>query len=402
MRVVVVGASLAGVRTAQALRRSGYDGELTLLDGHPAVAPDRPPLSKTFLSGADAEPRPLLAPAQLDALALDLRLGTPAVALDTASREIALAFGSALGYDRLVLACGSAPRTIPALAGRGGVHLLRTELDATALRDALPAGSRLVVVGGGFIGAEVAWTAHQRGVAVTVVEPQPALMLRGLGPELGALLTDRHRAAGIDVRVGVGVGDLVGDPVTSVRLSDGTEVPAEVVLVGVGTAPCTGWLAGSGLTLDDGVVCDERLSAVGVPDVWAAGDVARWRHPRTGTLTRVEHWTNAVEQAPVVAGNVLGAGQEYAGLPYVWSDQLGTRLQVVGRVEPGDEVRYVVGGPADERFVAVTGDGEHLHAVVGLGATRELLPYRKLLAAGAGWSAAVSPGTSPAMPSSSP
>lgn len=402
MRVVVVGASLAGVRTAQALRRLRYDGDLTLVDGHPAIAPDRPPLSKTFLAGTDAEPRPLLAPAQLDALALDLRLGMPAVALDTAAHDITLADGTRVTYDRLVLACGSAPRTIPTLVGRAGVHLLRTERDATALRAALPAGSRLVVVGGGFIGAEVAWTAHQRGIAVTVVEPQAALMLRGLGPELGGLLTDRHRASGIDVRVGVSVAGLEGDPVTAVQLSDGREVAADVVLVGVGTAPCTGWLTGSGLTLDDGVVCDERLAAVGVPSVWAAGDVTRWRHPRTDTLTRVEHWTNAVEQAPVVAANVLGAAQEYAGLPYVWSDQLGTRLQVVGRVEPGDEVRFVVGGPADERFLAVTGDGEHLHAVVGVGATRELLPYRKLLAAGATWADAVSPGTTPATPSTAP
>jgi len=398
VRIVVVGASLAGVRTAQALRRLGYAGSLTLLDAHHRIAPDRPPLSKAFLAGADADPRPLLTEAQLSAMDVDLVLATRAERLDTAGREVLLADGRRLGYDRLVLACGSAPRTVPAF-DVPGVHLLRTEVDAARLRTALAPGTRLVIIGGGFIGAEVAWTAHQRGVAVTIVEPQPALMLRGLGPELGPVLTERHRAAGIDVRVGHGIAGAAAEAVT---LVDGTRLPADTVLVGIGTAPCTGWLDGSGLRVDDGVVCDGTLAAVGVPDAWAVGDVARWSHPRTGELTRVEHWTNAVEQAPTVAANVLGAGQEYAGLPYVWSDQLGTRLQVGGRVQAADQVHFVVGDRDAESFVALTGDGQTVHAVVGFGATRELIRYRKLLAAGATWAEAVSPGTTPATASTAP
>ncbi|MET0740957.1 MAG: FAD-dependent oxidoreductase [Candidatus Nanopelagicales bacterium] len=399
MRIVVVGASLGGVRTAQALRRLGHDGPLVLVDAHDRVAVDRPPLSKAYLAGDDPEPRDLLTDEQASSLGLELVLGRPATGVDLASHEVVLADGR-LPYDRLVLACGSHPRRLGRLTDRAGVHLLRTEVDAVALRDALARAERVLIVGGGFIGAEVAWTAHRRGVAATIVEPLPALMVRGLGPELGQLMTERHRRLGTDVRLGVGVEDVTGERgrLTS-RLTDGETVESDLVLVGVGTVPATGWLEGSGLTIEDGVHCDSTLAAAGVPDVWAVGDVARWWHPRLEEQIRVEHWTNAVEQSGVVAKNVLGDAQAYDAMPYVWSDQLGTRLQIVGRVRPDDQVCFVVGTAHDDAFVAVTGDGEHVHAVVGAGATRELMPYRKALVDGAGWSdvlarsAAVSPGT---------
>jgi NADPH-dependent 2,4-dienoyl-CoA reductase/sulfur reductase-like enzyme len=400
MRIVVVGASLGGIRTAQALRRLGHDGPLVLLDAHHRVAVDRPPLSKAYLAGDDPEPRDLLTDEQAASLDLELILGRAAIGVDLRQHEVVLAGEGRLSYDRLVIACGSYPRRLGRLTDQPGVHLLRTELDAVPLRNALAHAERVLIVGGGFIGAEVAWTCLRRGVAATIVEPLPALMVRGLGPELGQLMTERHRRLGTDVRLGVGV-----EAVTeqrgrlAARLTDGSTVESDLVLVGVGTVPATGWLERSGLTIDDGVHCDSTLAAVGVADVWAVGDVARWWHPRLGESIRVEHWTNAVEQSGVVAKNVLGAAQAYDAMPYVWSDQLGTRLQIVGRVRPEDQVRFVVGSSDSDAFVAVTGDGEHVHAVVGLGATRELMPYRKALVDGARWeevlarSAAVSPGT---------
>jgi 3-phenylpropionate/trans-cinnamate dioxygenase ferredoxin reductase subunit len=379
VRVVVVGASLAGVRTVQALRRLGFDGSISVVDARHAVPCDRPPLSKAVLADASAEPRPVADAASLDA---DLLLGERAVDLDTAAREVGLHGGRRLRYDALVVASGSAPRTIP---GFERALQLRTEDDALALRAALTPGARVVIVGGGFIGAEVAWTASRLGCAVTIVEPLPALMVRGLGPELSEVFTRRHEQAGVVVRTGVGA---VGFDGTAVSLSDGSVVPADLVLVAVGTAPETAWLRDSGLDIANGVLCDGRLAALDadglpVPGVWAAGDVARWHSGRYGGPVRVEHWTNAVEHAPVVAANIHGTPTAYDGVPYVWTDQLGARLQIFGRVRPQDEVRYVLGGPEDDTFVAVTGGPDGLQAAVGFGAVKQVLAYRKLLVAGA-------------------
>jgi 3-phenylpropionate/trans-cinnamate dioxygenase ferredoxin reductase subunit len=261
---------------------------------------------------------------------------------------------------------------------------LRSAGDSTAIRAACTESARVVVVGGGFIGAEVAWTLHALGRAVTVVEPLPTLMVRGLGPELGAAFTRRHAAAGIDLRMGVGVAAVEGDErVESVLLTDGTRLDADVVVLGLGTVPNTSWLTGAGLDLRDGVVCDARLAAAGAEGVHAVGDVARWRHPRYGEDVRVEHWTNAVESAAVVAANLSGTPTEHCGVPYVWTDQLGGRLQVFGRVRAQDQLR-VVHGHVDDAFVAVTESEGLLQAVVGFGAPRLLMPYRKQLAAGAG------------------
>jgi NADPH-dependent 2,4-dienoyl-CoA reductase/sulfur reductase-like enzyme len=222
------------------------------------------------------------------------------------------------------------------------------------------------------------------------VEPLPALMVRGLGQELGAEFTRRHAAAGVDLHLGAGVAAIEGaDRVTGVRLTDGTLLPADAVVLGLGTVPETGWLTGAGLDLRDGVVCDERLAAAGAEGVWAVGDVARWRHPREGEDVRVEHWTNAVETAGVVAANLTGTPTVHDAVPYVWTDQLGARLQVFGRVRPQDELRVVVGDLGDT-FVALTGGDGLLRSVVGFGAVKALLPFRKLLLAGAGWDEALS------------
>ncbi|HEY3260323.1 MAG TPA: FAD-dependent oxidoreductase [Pseudonocardiaceae bacterium] len=386
MRIVVVGASLAGVRTVQALRRLGSTARITLVDARPEVACDRPPLSKAFLADPATPARPVATREQLEQLDVELLLGWPAARLDAPNRSLELRDGTVLRYDALVAATGSNPRTTPALRPGPGVHVLRTGEHATQLRDRLAEGTRLVIVGGGFIGAEVAWTARGLGCRVTVVEPLPSLMMRGLGPVLGEVLSRRHARSGADLRLGVGVKAIDGG---QVHLSDGCAVPADEVLLALGTTPEVGWLEGAGLRLDNGLICDEHLAAVGAPGVYAAGDLARWWHPRYAEHVRVEHWTNAVEQAPVVAANLTGTPTSYDAMPYVWSDQLGGRLQIIGRVRPHDEIRFVYGGPDEERFVAITGGDGVLQSVVGFGAVRELMPYRKLLVEGGSWAAAL-------------
>lgn len=388
MRVVVVGASVAGIRTVQGLRRRGHSGEIVVVGGEPGapegVACDRPPLSKEFLSTPGTEAAPLATARTLSELGAAL-VHARATDLDLDGRQVVLDGEDAVGFDAVVVATGSSPRTLPGLEPRPGVHVLRTAADATAVRAACAGRPPVVVVGGGFIGAEVAWSLGRLGCPVTVVEPLPALIVRGLGPELGAALTRRHAAAGTDLRMGIGVAGIEGaDRVEAVRLTDGTRLAAGVVVLGLGTVPETGWLEGSGLDLRDGVVCDEHLAARGADGVHAVGDVVRWRHPRYGEDVRVEHWTNAVESAGVVAANLTGTPTVHDAVPYVWSDQLDARLQVFGRVRPQDEVRVVRGG-LDGAFVALTGGEGWLHAAVGLGATRQVLPFRKLLQAGAGW-----------------
>jgi NADPH-dependent 2,4-dienoyl-CoA reductase/sulfur reductase-like enzyme len=392
VRVVVVGASLAGVRTIQALRRLGCDAQVTLIGREPGIACDRPPLSKGFLSDPDATARPLLGPEDLAKLEVTPLLGRSATDLAPAGQTVGTEGGERIGYDALVIATGSAPRLLPGLEPRPGVQVLRTAADAARIKAALSARARVVVVGGGFIGAEIASTGRRMGCAVTVIEPLPALMIRGLGPALSQAMTRRHLLAGTDLRLGVGVAGLEAGAAgqdQAVRLSDGSTVPADLIVVAAGAVPETGWLRGSGLDASDGVLCDGQLAAVGVPGVYAAGDVARWRHPRYAEPVRMEHWTSAIEHAGVVAANLCGQGRTHDSLPYVWSDQLGGRLQIFGRVQPDDDVHYVLGDESSDAFVAITGRADRLNAVVGFAAVRELLPYRKLLLDGAPLSAAL-------------
>jgi 3-phenylpropionate/trans-cinnamate dioxygenase ferredoxin reductase subunit len=390
VRVVVVGASLAGVRTIQALRRLGCDAQVTLIGREPGIACDRPPLSKGFLSDPDATARPLLGPADLAKLEVTALLGRSATDLAPAGQTVGTDGGERIGYDALVIATGSAPRLLPGLEPGPGVQVLRTAADAARIKEALSARACVVVVGGGFIGAEIASTGRRMGCAVTVIEPLPALMIRGLGPALSQAMTRRHVLAGTDLRLGVGVTGLESaSGGQTVRLTDGSTVPADLVVIAVGAVPETGWLRGSGLDSSDGVLCDGRLAAVGVPGVYAAGDVARWHHPRYAEPVRMEHWTSAIEHAGVVAANICGQGRTHDSLPYVWSDQLGGRLQIFGRVQADDDVNYLLGDASSDAFVAITGRQDRLNAVVGFAAVRELLPYRKLLLDGAPLSAAL-------------
>ncbi|MGY4783710.1 NAD(P)/FAD-dependent oxidoreductase [Rhodococcus opacus] len=387
MTIVIVGASLAGVRTAQALRAKGSVEPITMIGSESRQPYDRPPLSKSFLLEALAEDAvDLVSKKDLAALDIDFRLGQPAIGLRVAEREVCLADGSSVSFDSLVVATGSVPRPLQLSTPTAGVHELRTMDDAIALRRDLVAGARVVIIGGGVVGAELASTASQMGLDVTVVEPADSLMERVLGVRLGSHLSEVHRRNGVHLKTGATVTELRGrDRVESVRLSDGTTLSADVVVVAVGSLPATDWLADSGLQLANGVEVDAELRALGTRNIYAAGDVARWQSRRFAESIRAEHWTNATEQAQVVATNILGGSAEHDPIPYVWSDQFGLRLQLAGRIPPDGEIRYVEGDDSSDRFVAVVRDGVSLSTVIARGSVRGFVKYRAMLSQGATW-----------------
>lgn len=348
-RVAIVGASLAGVRAAQELRAQGYDGGIVLIGAEKHLPYDRPPLSKAFLAGTAArESLDLLDAGDLASLALDFRLGVHATALEPANRRILLSDGGSVHADGVVIATGGRPRTLP---GFEGAHTLRTVDDALALRAALVPGVRVVVVGAGFIGAEVASTCRALGLDVVVLEALPAPLAPVLGPELAAVCARLHAEHGTDLRCGVSA---TGMDAAGVHLADGSLVPADVVVVGVGMTPATEWLAGSGLKVGNGVHTDAGL-VTDLPQVVAAGDVARFAGRRH------EHWTNASEQAPVAVANLLAGRtvRTYEPSGYVWSDQYAGTLQLAGHPRPDDTLSFVEGSAADSSFVATfSRDGE--------------------------------------------
>jgi len=386
--VTIVGASLAGLRSAETLRRDGFGGRISLIGDEPHQPYDRPPLSKQVLAG-DWEPeRALLTPAEkLEPLGLDLRLGVRATGLDVAARELEVD-GVAEPFDGLLIATGARCRTLPGTGSPVGVHTLRTLDDCLAIRAALDDGARrMVVIGAGFIGAEVASVAVGRGTSVTLVEALPAPFARVLGQEMGAVVADVHVANGVDLRCGVGVSSVAGEPgAMTVAMADGSDVYADLVVVGIGVVPNTEWLEGSGLTLDDGVVCDPTCLAA--PNVVAAGDVARWTDPRTGESMRVEHWDNAVEQGRHAVRRLLATDEEaevFASVPWFWSDQYDRKIQLAGRPHPDDEVRVVDGSTDERRFAAFYGRRGQLTAVLGMNRPRQVMQGRGLLEQGVGW-----------------
>jgi len=390
-RIAVVGASLAGLRAAESLRRLGYGGALVLVGAEKHLPYDRPPLSKELLQGRWEVDRIGLRRQPYEELELDLRLGVRATALDLAARELVLGDGVREPFDALVLATGASPRRLRGQPDLPGVHLLRTLDDALALRAALEARPRVLVVGAGFIGAEVAASCRARGLQVTLVEPLPVPLARGLGEAMGRVCAELHRDQGVDLRCGVGVSGFQGHQrVERVTLSDGSSVEADLVVVGIGAAPETGWLEGSGLRLDDGVVCDAFCAAA--PGVFAAGDVARWHNPLFGEEMRVEHWSNAAEQGSYVAerlaGTDLGA-QPFAPVPFFWSDQYGVKIQFAGRMRPDDEVRLVAGSLAERKFTALYGRAGRLSGVLAWSRPRDLAKYRRLIAAATSFESAL-------------
>ena len=390
----IVGASLAGIRAAEALRRREFDGPIVLIGDEPHLPYDRPPLSKQVLAGAwDTDRIQLTKPEKLDELDLDIRLGVRATGFDLESRTLRTSDGDEV-VDGLLIATGARCRTLPGTEDIAGVHVLR-DLDQTvALRAELDAEpERVVVVGAGFIGAEVAATCRERGLEVTMVEALPTPLGRVLGEQMGEVCAAVHREHGVDLRTGVGVDRIESGSdgrVSTVVLSDGAEVEAGVVVVGIGVIPNTEWLEGSGLTIDNGVVCDATMLAA--PGVTAAGDIARWPNHRFDEVMRVEHWDNAIEQGVHAAERLLvddATAEPFTPVPWFWSDQYDRKIQLAGRVRPDDEVEIVTGSLEERRFAALYGREGRLVGVLGFNRPRHVMQYKTMIENGTSFADAV-------------
>jgi len=367
--VAVVGASLAGLSTARALRNQGFDGRLTLIGTETRRPYDRPPLSKAFLAGRCDEAALRLERDSED-LGVDWLLGRTATGLD--GRTITLDDGAQLAADAIVIATGARARAL------GGGHLLRTLDDARALRAVLATAHRIVVVGAGFIGAEVASTARGLGLDVAVVEALATPLAGPLGATMGGVVASLHADHGVRLRCGIGVDRLTGD---SVLLADGTHLAADAVVVGIGARPCVDWLAGSGLAVGDGIHCD-ATGATNLPGVYAVGDCAAWYEPRLDRHTRIEHWTAASERPRILARALLGGEPTKPRLPYFWSDQYGLHLQFAGHTDGADEVTVEDGTVAERRFVAVYRRAGQPVAVLGIDSVAVFSRWRRHLETG--------------------
>ena len=375
----------------ETLRSHDFTGDVTVCDSEYTVLYDRPPLSKKFLEGEwDADRIRLRKAQDIEALNATWLTGRRATRLDPQARSVAFADGTVQTYDACIIATGGTVRRLPNQPDLAGVHTLRTLDDASALRDDLQPGMRLVVIGAGFIGLEAAATATKRGCNVTVLEGLPAPLIRGLGEEMGNAVGRVHAANGVDIRCNVKVQEILGSGrVDAVRITNehgATEdVPADVVLVGIGVAPSTQWLADSGLTIDDGVVCDANLQAA--PGVFAAGDVARWPnalYADTEPTMRVEHWTTAAEQGAHAALNALAHLTNrplapYSAVPFFWSDQFTARIQFLGRSTGAEEIRVVAGDLTTDKFAAAYMRKDRLVGVLGVSMPKVVMPSRKLL-----------------------
>jgi 3-phenylpropionate/trans-cinnamate dioxygenase ferredoxin reductase subunit len=380
-RIVIVGGGLAAARTAEHLRRSAFDGSITIVSAEGHLPYDRPPLSKQVLRSelddVTLKPREFY-----DDNKITLALGSAVRSLDTGAQTVTLDDGSQLEYDEVVIATGLVPRRIPSFPSLPGIHVLRSFDESMALREEAGAARRAVVVGAGFIGCEVAASLRGLGVDVVMVEPQPEPLASVLGEQIGALVSRLHRAEGVDVRTGVGVDSVTGqDRVEKVALTDGSEVDTDLVVVGIGSRPATDWLEGSGVEVDNGVVCD-RVGRTSAPHVWALGDVASWQNA-TGHQARVEHWSNVAEQARVLVPSLLG--QELPSnlvvVPYFWSDQYDIKIQCLGEPEADDVVHLVEDD--GRKFLAYYERDGVVAGVVGGGMPGAVMKTRGKIAAGA-------------------
>ncbi|WP_213576031.1 FAD-dependent oxidoreductase [Rhodococcus sp. USK13] len=387
--VVVVGASLAGLRAVTTARENGYTGHITLVGEESHLPYDRPPLSKEYLADGPLTTAHHLPDADTlaDDLDVDVRTGTRATGIALDEHVLTLLEGE-IQYDAALIATGVRARTLPGSDHLEGVHTLRSLDDAASVRAGLDAGARTVVIGAGFIGAEVASAARRRGLPATILEMQNAPLVRAVGSTAGTALAALHSRNGADLRCGVTVEALLGDRrVEAVRLGDGTEIAADLVVVGIGADPATEWLTSSGLGLDNGVVCDSTLHAG--HDVWAAGDVAQWTNRLFDRRMRLEHWTNAGEQAAHAMVNLLDPPRatEYHHVPYFWSDWYGQRIQFAGL--PIGEPVVVSGHWGGDAFVALYRECDRLIGALALNRRGDIMKYRALLARGADWNAAL-------------
>lgn len=431
--VAIVGGSLAGLRAAETLRSDGFSGTIHFIGEETRLPYDRPPLSKEVLGGEmEVANAGLISQEAFDALRLELHLGKRAVGLDVERKAVLLASegegagegaeagGAAaseeIAADGIVIATGARPREMPGTEGISGVYTLRTLDDCLALKAEFATGPKVAVIGAGFIGAEVAATARGLGLDVTVIEMLATPLARVLGDTMGQVMADLHRDNGVDLRLGVGVEKVVageGGRVASVELSDGTSIAADVVVVGIGVIPNTEWLEGSGLEIDNGVVCDETLLAA--PGITAAGDVARWPNRRFGETMRVEHWDNAIEQGIAAARRLLAGGWEqsssgeaggqetgsdsgssesgeavpFTPVPWFWSDQYDRKIQLAGRSSPDGKVEIVTGSLEERRFAAIYERDGKLVGVLGMNRPRHVMQYRQLIVDGASWEEAL-------------
>ncbi len=387
-RIVVVGGSLAGLRSVEFLRRKGFSGRLVLVGAEAHLPYDRPPLSKELLRGEWTPGQVALRKKPYDELNVELVLGQAAVALDTDAQRVELDDGDQVAYDGLVIATGAQVRRLRGQPELEGVYTLRTLDDALAIRQALTARPRVVVIGAGFIGAEVAASCRQLGLSVTMIEALEVPFAESLGATLGHKLLEVHRKHGVDVRVGVGVERVEGTTrVERVVLADGASVACDLVVVGIGVTPATKWLEGSGLSLGDGVVCDATCAA-SVPNIVAAGDVCNWHNPLFDERMRVEHWTNAVEQARHAVETLLAGPDDakpFESAPMFWSDQYDLKIQSAGRPKPGDEVHICHGSLEEDRFVALYGRGGRLVGVATFNQPAKLVQYRRMITERVSW-----------------
>lgn len=390
--VVIVGASVAGVSTADALRAAGFDGRIRLIDAEAHEPYDKPPLSKQALSPAwDADQGALRKPGHFADKGIELVLGRAADAFDAGRRQVTLADGEVVQADVVVLAPGAQPRLLPEDQMIPGVHVVRALDDARAIRAAFGRRPRIVIAGGGFIGSEVASAARARDLDVTVVEVTAQPLELALGPDVAGAINAMHRDEGVRIEAGVGVREVIGDGrAEAVVLTDGRRLDADLVVLGLGVTPATGWLAGSGLDLGDGIICD-RYGRTNVDGVYAVGDAAAWADPVSGAPVRTEHWTTAQQHGVAVGHTIMRADAPKLppAVPYFWSDQFGVRLQSLGRPRGADEVRLRHGGWGSGDFVALYRKADQLVGAVGANAARTLMPYRALIERGERWSSAL-------------
>jgi len=381
-RIAVVGASLAGLRAVEFIRRAKFDGELVLVGAEKHHPYDRPPLSKEVLRGEASRERLALRRKSYDELNVELKLGQRAQALDAGAREVLLQSGEVVSYDGLVIATGGEVRTLPNQPSLQGIHVLRTLDDALAARAALEAKPRVAVIGAGFIGAEVAASARQLGLEVTMVEALETPLAQSLGTRLGRILQEVHERRGVKVLCGRRVERFGGDRrVESVWLDDGSKVDCDLVVIGIGVTPSVSWLRGSGIVIEDGVRCDETL-ATNIPGVVAAGDVASWYNPLFEERMRVEHWTNAIEQARHAASTLLaapGEAEPFESVPMFWSDQFDIKIQGAGRPKPGDELTIVRRGSDDEKLIAIYSRAGRVVGAVAFNQPPKLVQLRMLI-----------------------
>ncbi len=378
--VAVIGASLAGLSAARALRAQGFDGDLTIVGGEQRRPYDRPPLSKEFLAGDIGEDA-LALEADDDDLNAEWLLGVHATRLDVGATSVELDDGTTIHADGIVVATGARARTWPGSEHLAGVHVLRTIDDAVALRDEMRPGARLVVIGAGFIGAEVASTAVKLGLDVMVVEAALAPLAGPLGVPLGAAVARLHTEHGTRLLCGAPVAGLLGtDRVTGIELTDGRRLAADVVVVGIGAIPNVEWLRDSPVDLANGALCDAG-GATTVPNVVAVGDCAAWHEPSIGWPHRVEHWAGALERPAIAVGTLLAGRHDGtpAKPPYFWSDQYGRRIQFAGIADPSDEITFEVGSLRDASFLAVYRREGQPVAVLGINQPKLFTRWRRQL-----------------------